>query len=232
MAVDLTFNIPYRCFECAFNSSTRRPEDFMTHSPPVDRLDAAVDSLGALADMQDLSEDLFLENCLAKIGVALDVPLAKYLELSGSKRWLRVRSGIGWPEGIVGSALVANDTRSFAGLTLCMGSVVRCDDLGQSILVSDSPLLRRIGVVSSLWAVVTTAGKASVPGDPARPAEGVPLGVVSVHTVSRRHFRPVEVRFLARTGRVMARGLERLHASRARSAGAPITERAIPVPAT
>ena len=150
-----------------------------------------VETLGS----EPSSELEFLDAAVRVVVEALGVPYGKVLALESSSPWLLVVAGVGWQPGTVGRSRVPLGSRSQAGLTLRLGGPVVCSDLSGARRFADATLLRRHGVVSGLSVVI---------GAPDRP-----FGVLSVHTVTRREFTPMETQFMNRAAALLIAGIRR-----------------------
>jgi hypothetical protein len=140
-----------------------------------------------------ISKQRFLAESVQLTADALEVPLAKVLELEPSGKWLLVRAGVGWAPGIVGRAKVPVGTTSHAGLTISMDTPVIYDDLPHVGWFSESDILRRHDVVSGMSAVVGAGGR--------------PAGVLTVHHTRRRTFTPADAKFLLRAAALISAGI-------------------------
>lgn len=121
----------------------------------------------------------------------LDVPLAKILEFTESADRLLMRSGLGWDDGLVGTATVGIGESSQAGFTLVHGGPVVVDDLRRETRFSGPPLLTRHGVRSGMSVVI--------PGDETRP-----FGVFGIHTREPRGFDEADCDFLLSLANIVA----------------------------
>ena len=156
---------------------------------------AAVAELGRAAlnghDLQRLN-DL----AVRKVTECLDVPLAKVLELSDDGLRLRLVAGVGWPEGMVGTAEVsALDGDSQAVYTLHSRAPVIVADLAAETRFRAPALLRGQAVVSGMTVVI---------GSPERP-----LGAMGAHCRERRDFDEDDVHFLQSVANILAAAIDR-----------------------
>jgi PAS domain S-box-containing protein len=154
--------------------------------------------LGAQA-LTDTDLQKFLDDAVKAIATTLDVEMVKILELVPGDAELLVRAGIGWKEGLVGTALVATDRSTQAGFTLASGGPVIVEELQSETRFIGHPFLHQHGVVSGL--TIPIAGR-----------DGRAYGVLGAHSVRRRRFSSYEVSFLAAVADMIA-GVIRRHQS-------------------
>ena len=153
----------------------------------------AVAELGMFAfncgDTQSL-----LSRVVQVVGEVLDCELTKVLELLPEGN-LILRTGVGWREGLVGSAVVPGGSGSQAGYTLATSEpvVVRCLETEQRF--SGPALLREHAVRSGISVVI--AG-----------ARG-PFGVLGAHTAHPRTFDEDDIQFMQCVANVVAEYVER-----------------------
>ncbi|MDV2503852.1 MAG: PAS domain S-box protein [bacterium] len=121
---------------------------------------------------------------------ALGVEMCKILELEESGESLRLVSGVGWREGLVGEASVGAQLDSQAGYTLKNERPVIVEDLRSESRFGGPSLLHDHGVVSGL-SVPMVATDLFV------------FGVMGVHTTQRRDFSKDDVRFLESVANVV-----------------------------
>lgn len=155
----------------------------------------AVAYLGHLAlgdgDLQNL-----MDKTVEVLAEVLDAPLCKVLELDPAGTSLRMRAGVGWSDGLVGSAQVDTERNSQAGYTLLAASPVVVEDLRTETRFSGPPLLTRHGVVSGMSVVIV--------GD-----EGQAYGVLGVHVRERRSFTEEDVNFLQSVANLLSQSIRR-----------------------
>jgi GAF domain-containing protein len=121
----------------------------------------------------------------------LDVEYCKILELMPDGVTLLLRAGVGWREGLVGTATVGTNLRSQAGYALISPGPVVVEDLRTENRFEDLDLLQEHGVVSGLSTTIHVGGRA--------------YGVLSAHTSERRLFTEDEILFLQEVAEVRAR---------------------------
>lgn len=142
----------------------------------------AIAETGQLA-LQDVSFQTILDKAVTAAADALEVPLTKILAFEDSAEHLKLVSGIGWKEGLVGSARVGTERASQAGYTLKSGEVVVVEDLATEVRFSGPALLHEHGVVSGMSVTITGT-------------EGRPYGVFGVHDVRHQKFDQGDANFL------------------------------------
>jgi GAF domain-containing protein len=125
----------------------------------------------------------------------LDVEYCKILELMPDGVTLLLRAGVGWREGLVGTATVGTNLRSQAGYALISPGPVVVEDLRTENRFEDLDLLQEHGVVSGLSTTIHVGGRA--------------YGVLSAHTSERRLFTEDEILFLQEVAEVLGAAIER-----------------------
>ena len=120
----------------------------------------------------------------------LDVEYCKVLEIVPGTGTLLLRSGVGWRDGLVGTAIVGTEMDSQAGYTLKSRSQVIVADLRTEKRFSGPELLRSHGVVSGMSVII---------GEPHDP-----FGVLGVHTQRSRQFTPDDAAFLQSVANTLA----------------------------
>jgi PAS domain S-box-containing protein len=134
----------------------------------------AIAEIGQLA-LQDVAFQVVLDKVVEAAAAALDVPLTKILAFGDSAENLKLVAGLGWEDGLVGTATVGIDRDSQAGYTLQSGELVVVEDLATETRFTGPALLKKSGVVSGMS--VTISGP-----------EARPFGVIGIHTTERRSF--------------------------------------------
>jgi PAS domain S-box-containing protein len=132
--------------------------------------------------LTDLDLQLIIKDVVRVVAAELDVPMVKVLELTPDHTQLRLTSGLGWQEGLVGHAMVANDRRSQAGYTLLQDRAVIVADLATESRFSGPDLLTSHGVVAGM-------------STPIRGAD-IDYGILAAHTTTPRAFTADEAVFL------------------------------------
>lgn len=136
-----------------------------------------------------------IDDAVALVARILGVEFCKVLELLPDGKALLLRSGVGWPSGLVGHATVGSGTDSQAGYTLLSATPVVVKDLRTERRFRGSALLHDHGVVSGISVVIGTG-------------QG-PYGVLGAHTRRPRAFAEDEVDFLQAVANVLGAAIER-----------------------
>ncbi|WP_164730675.1 sensor histidine kinase [Pelagibacterium montanilacus] len=121
----------------------------------------------------------------------LDVPLTKILLFAGTADHLRLASGRGWHDGLVGNATVGTELQSQAGYTLVAKSPVIVEDLRTETRFSGPELLHEHGVRSGISVLI--------PGSSTRP-----FGVFGIHDTRLRQFADTDAEFLLSLATIVA----------------------------
>src|SRR4029077_8731046 len=134
----------------------------------------AVARLGELALTESDLQKLFVE-IVTTTAESLDVEFVKILELVPGDAELLLRAGVGWREGLIGTAHESTGRHSQAGYALASGGPVIVTDLKSETRFEPPALLRDHGVNSGVS--VPIAGR-----------DGRAYGVIGAHTARRRGF--------------------------------------------
>ena len=138
---------------------------------------------------------VIMEKAVNLLADSLDAEYTKVLELLPDGKALRLRAGVGWKEGVVGSATVGADTNSQAGYTLLSAGPVIVEDLRREARFTGPPLLRDHGVVSGMSVII--GGREQ------------PWGVLGAHTSRRRDFTKDDIQFLQAVANIIGHGIQR-----------------------
>ncbi|RDI70829.1 PAS domain S-box protein [Halopelagius longus] len=172
----------------------------MTSSPDADadsatriRQQEVVAELGQRAlETDDL--DQLMRDAVVAVAETLDVEYAKVLELLPDGDEVFLRQGVGWREGLVGSATVPTDADSQAGYTLDTERPVIVDDLRTEERFSGPELLTSHDVVSGISVVIGSVAE--------------PWGVLGTHTTEKREFTQYDANFVQSVANVLATAIE------------------------
>ena len=135
-----------------------------------------------------------LEEAVRAAVDTLGVGFAKVLELDAGGESFLLRAGLGWKEGLVGSARVpVGETQG--GYALQAEEPIVVEDLGDEDRIHRPRLLTDHGVVSGMTVLIRTK-------------EG-PWGVLGVHSDRRRAFTQNDVNFLQALANVLTAVLDR-----------------------
>lgn len=163
---------------------------------------AAVTELGLLA-LRGTPLDALMDIAVHKVAATLDVDYAKVLQLSPGGDELLLLAGIGWQEGLVGTATVGTGADSQAGYTLRSNEPVIVEDLRTEGRFRGPTLLTDHNVVSGISVVIHGTNG--------------PFGAFGAHTRSLRHFTRQDTDFLQGIANVLAAAVERQQAEAERA---------------
>jgi PAS domain S-box-containing protein len=155
----------------------------------------AVARLGELALTESDLQTLFNE-VASTIAGNLDVEFVKILELVPGDAELLLRAGIGWREGLIGTAHESTGRHSQAGYALASGGPVIVTDLKSETRFEGPALLHDHGVNSGVS--VPIAGR-----------DGRAYGVLGAHTARRRRFGEHDVSFVVACANLIAGAIQR-----------------------
>ena len=176
------------------------------------RQQEVVAELGKRALESDDLDELLSEATVA-VREALEVDLCKVLELSADEKRLSLRQGVGWREGVVGSATVPTDRDSQAGYTLVRAEPVVVDDLETESRFTGPDLLLEHDVTSGISVVVGSVDE--------------PWGVLGVHTTEPRTFTQTDATFVQSVANLLASAVENEETTRQLKEERAITERVV-----
>jgi PAS domain S-box-containing protein len=137
-----------------------------------------------------------MEEAVASVAEVLEVEYAKVLELLPGGEELLVRVGVGWEEGVVGTARVDAGRDTQAGYTLLRNEPVLVEDLRAEERFRGHALLHENGVVSGMTVIIDPGG-------------GQPFGILGAHSRERRKFTEDDANFLRAVANVLAAAIER-----------------------
>jgi len=146
------------------------------------------------ADLQKLFDEV--ARTVAEI---LNVEFVKILELAPGDNELLLRAGVGWREGLIGTAHETTGRHSHAGFALASGGPVIVTDFKSEKRFEAPALLTQHGINSGLS--VPIAGR-----------DGRAYGVLGAHTARRRRFGEHDVSFLSAIANVIAGAIQRSQA--------------------
>src|SRR5436305_2400962 len=146
------------------------------------------------SDLQKLFEEI-----VTTIAEILDVEFVKILELVPGDAERLLRAGVGWRDGLIGTAHESTGRHSQAGYALASGAPVIVTDLKTENRFEGPALLRDHGV--NCGVSVPIAGR-----------DGRAYGVLGVHTARRRRFNEQDVSFVVATANMIAGAIQRRQA--------------------
>lgn len=166
------------------------------------RQQSAVADMGQLALETSNLQQLFDETAM-RTARTLDVEYSKILELIEDGATLKLRAGVGWREGLVGSATVGTERESHAGYVLMCREPVIIEDLERESRFLGSTLLRDHHVVSGINCAIAGSG-------------GHTFGVIGCYSTAKRQFTEDDVHFLEAMANVLAQTIQRFQAEEER----------------
>jgi PAS domain S-box-containing protein len=158
---------------------------------------AALAAFGFYA-LTETDLNVLFDRAVAVVRDALRTDFSKILELQHDGESLLLRTGLGWSEGLVGTATVPTDTGSQAGYTLTVSDPVIVDDLATETRFRGPDLLTDHGVVSGMSVVIGGLDR--------------PFGVFGTHTQTHRAFSDADARFFQSVANIVAAAIERIEA--------------------
>lgn len=129
------------------------------------------------------------------VASALEVEYCKVLELCPDGKELLLKAGVGWHDGLVGTATVKADTNSQAGYTLLRSEPVVVNDLNSETRFTGSPLLTEHQVVSGVSVIIPDTDK--------------PYGILGIYTTQHRVFTQNDINFIQAIANTIAQAYER-----------------------
>ncbi len=165
------------------------------------RQQQAVATLGELA-LRERDLQTVLDRSKAVVAETLDVELCKVLELLPGQSALLLRAGVGWNEGLVGTATVGVAAGSQAGYTLRVGSPVVVLDLSEEKRFAGPRLLFDHNVVSGMSCII-------------RSSDGTAWGVLGTHAKRRVTFTADDISFLVAVANILGDAIHRDRTERA-----------------
>ena len=150
-------------------------------------------------EAEDLDE--LLNEAVAAVSDALDVRLVKILEWRPESGDFLLRAGVGWRPGVVGRAILPDDSQSPAGFALEQREPVVSHDISAETRFVIPPLLTEHDVRSMVNVIIV--------------GEGEPFGVLEVDAPERRHFDEDDIAFLRNYANLLAAAVARLRKERA-----------------
>lgn len=133
----------------------------------------------ALTALQETDLDVVLDLAARRVQDALACDFVKIVDTRVSATGLQVRSGAGWPPGVVGEAEVSDGAGSMAGYTLQSGEPLLVEDLALERRFTPPPLLVEQGIRSAVSAVIE--------------GEREPVGVLEADSRTVGHFSASDI---------------------------------------
>ena len=138
---------------------------------------------------------VLMNDAVKLIAEGIEVEYCKILKLLPDGNSLLLLAGIGWKEGLVGSAIVAAGPDSQAGYTLLINEPVIVADFRTETRFNVPPLLQEHGIVSGMSVVIS--GKERT------------FGVLGAHTDKQRTFTKDDINFLRSAANVIGATIQR-----------------------
>ncbi len=150
--------------------------------------------LGVLA-LQGTQLDDLLAHTARLTAEGLQADYSKVLEYLPSQNRLLVRAGVGWDQGVVGSASVGADLASPAGFALHTGKPVISNHLENEQRFRTPELLLEHGIRRAMNVILQGDGK--------------PFGVLEVDSQSQGEFGEHDIAFLQGAANILGMAIER-----------------------
>ncbi|MDO8541427.1 MAG: response regulator [Opitutaceae bacterium] len=144
---------------------------------------------------------MLFDHAVRVVANTVKVEFCKVMELQATGEKLLLRAGVGWRDGLVGSALIDGTAGSAAGAILRGESPLVVEQLDADPRFGESSLLREHGVVSGISVPIQGRHK--------------PWGILGAHTTRRRIFTENEMTFLQAVAHVLGEAIERKAAEQA-----------------
>ena len=144
--------------------------------------------------------DRLMADTTVAVADTLEAEYAKVLELLPESESLLLRHGVGWDDGIVGTATVPTDRDSQAGYTLLSEQPVVVDDLRTEDRFCGPDLLTDHDVVSGISVVIGSVEE--------------PWGVLGVHTTDTQEFTDNDANFVKSVANILATAIENAQTER------------------
>ena len=156
-----------------------------------------VADLGQLAlETDDL--DRLMAEATRRVADTLGTDYCKVLDLGDDAEELLLRQGVGWRDGIVGSATVDANENSQAGYTLQTEEPVVVEDLETETRFSGPDLLTSHDVVSGISVVIGSFEE--------------PWGILGTHDTDSKSFTAEDVNFVQSVANVLGTAIDRQEA--------------------
>src|SRR5215203_5052014 len=149
--------------------------------------------LGVLA-LQGTSFVGMLEHTVRMTAEGLSAEYCKVLEYMPSENRLLVRAGVGWDEGVVGTATVGADLESPAGFALSTGKPVISNHLENEDRFRTPELLVEHGIRRAMNVILQ--------------GDGSPFGVLEVDSRSEGEFGQHDIAFLQGAANILGMAIE------------------------
>jgi diguanylate cyclase (GGDEF)-like protein/PAS domain S-box-containing protein len=155
---------------------------------------SAVAALGVKA-LEGMPTELLAQDAVATVAETLGLELCELLELTDDRESLRIRAGVGWEPGLVGSTRVPLGSGYYPGFAWGSAGPVSVADYQDDTRFRPTRLLTRHGGAATM---AVTVG-----------ANQRPYGVLAAHSRTPREFRGHELDFLQGIANVLAQAIVR-----------------------
>ena len=139
--------------------------------------------------------DGFMRQVCETVADTLDTAYCKVLDLDEAADRLHLRAGVGWDDGVVGTATVPSDTNSQAGYTLQQREPVRVAELSAETRFSGPDLLTDHGVESGISVIVGSLAE--------------PWGILGAHDTDAQEFTERDADFVRSVAALLASVVDR-----------------------
>ena len=158
---------------------------------------AALAEFGRRA-LSGIDLDRMIADAVKLVAETLRVEFAALFEQLPDAAGLRLRAGVGWPAGMVGTLTVPSESDTPLGHTIRSQEPVFIADLRQQFGVGVAPVVRDLGIVSGVTVIVGGAD--------------APWGVLGAYTTRARTFARDEGTFLQAVANALGALIERARA--------------------
>ncbi len=152
-------------------------------------------AFGQLA-LQEYDLQAVMDACIHHLTRMFSTEFGHVLELQPGEDSLLLRAGLGWKEGVVGSAMVPAGKTSQAGYTLHSEEPVIVTDLSRETRFLATSLFLDHGIVSGMSCLI-------------RDHEGSPHGILGIYSTTEKKFAEEDVKFLVAMANTLASGIHR-----------------------
>ncbi|MFC7230392.1 GAF domain-containing protein [Saliphagus sp. GCM10025308] len=157
--------------------------------------------------------DGLLHDASVAVAETLETEYCKVLELLPGGDEVLLRQGVGWQDGLVGTATAPTDLDSQAGYTLLSEEPIVVDELRTEDRFSGPDLLVDHDVVSGVSVIIGSLED--------------PWGVLGTHTTERRAFTEYDVNFVQSIANILASAIETRRAERSVEAEKEVKEQIV-----
>lgn len=141
-----------------------------------------------------------LDHTARLTALGLRAEFAKVLEYLPSERRFLVRAGVGWQDGVVGTATIGADAASPAGYALCTGKAVISNHLENEERFRTPELLIQHGIRRAMNVILQ--------------GDGDPYGVLEVDSRSEGEFSANDITFLQGAANILGMAIHRQRTER------------------